>query len=101
VAIGTFDEFMALSVIDVLTMTTKSTQSIFSPFQLKLGRSCNEIGEQTLGSVKLSAANLDVPLCHLRGSQRFIILSGNRGEMAYPTSAAGETATRHTVRSES
>jgi hypothetical protein len=27
--IGTFDEFMALSVIDVLTMTTKSTQSIF------------------------------------------------------------------------
>jgi hypothetical protein len=30
VAIGTFDEFMALlSVTDAVTMTTKSTQSIF------------------------------------------------------------------------
>src|SRR6516162_6549660 len=50
---------MALSVSDVLTMTTKSTQSIFFSTQLKLGRSCTEIEEQTLGSVKLSAANRD------------------------------------------
>ena len=64
---------MALSVSDVLTMTTKSTQSIFFSSQLKLGRSCTEIEEQTLGSVKLSAANRDSLFAICGGSQTFII----------------------------
>jgi hypothetical protein len=77
VAIGTFDEFMALSVADVLTMTTKSTQSIFSPLQASAREVAMKlIEEQTLGSVKLPAADRDSPLFHLRGSQEFIILSG-------------------------
>jgi hypothetical protein len=39
-----------------------------------------------LGSVKLSAAHRNVPLCHLWGP--FTILSDNRGEVAHPATAA-------------